>query len=140
MPHTHTSYAHRMLRPQRHNLFTCLHTQLMRRALTHTHTHAAHLIRSGLNGTILPADGLPGENYMIGVKRGGACTERGDTAVLSVFNNPLSPAPPNRGDKRDALQRGGGVGVQKVHESGLKGSMSRFLSELFDITDLSIRD
>jgi hypothetical protein len=131
-----------MLRPQRQNLVTRPHTQLMRRALTHTHTHAAHphLIRAGLNGTILPADGLPGENYMIGVKRGGACTERGDTAVLSVFNNPLSPAPQNRGDKRDALQRGGGVGAQKVHEAGLKGSMSRFLSELFDITDLSIRD
>ena len=93
----------------------------------------------GLNGTILPADGLPGENYMIGVKRGAAPMERGAGSSLDA------EAAAQRALKSPAVMRpsvavGAGHDSQRVSEGGLRGSVGRFLSELFDITDLSIRD
>jgi hypothetical protein len=79
----------------------------------------------GLNGSILPADGLPGENYMIGVKRGAALIERGDVAA-------------NRDEPTTRAQRNGaGARVPKVPDRTFVG---RLWSELLDITDLSIRD
>ena len=93
----------------------------------------------GLNGTILPADGLPGENYMIGVKRGAAPMERGagssrdaEAAAQRALKSPAVMRP--------SVAVGAGHDSQRVSEGGLRGSVGRFLSELFDITDLSIRD
>ena len=78
----------------------------------------------GLNGSILPADGLPGENYMIGVKRGAALIERDDL-----------DEPTNR-----AQRNGAGARVPKDRENSNRSFIGRFWSELLDITDLSIRD
>ena len=82
----------------------------------------------GLNGSILPADGLPGENYMIGVKRGAALIERGDVAANL-------DEPTNR-----AQRNGAGARVPKDRENSNRSFIGRFWSELLDITDLSIRD
>ena len=67
----------------------------------------------GLNGSILPADGLPGENYMIGVKRGAALIERGDAAA--------SAAEPAKRVQREGIGRlGGGAGASA---RGVAGSL-----------------
>ena len=92
----------------------------------------------GLNGSILPADGLPGENYMIGVKRGAALIERGDAAA--------SAAEPAKRVQREGIGRlGGGAGASargggREPKAPERGLMGRIWSELLDITDLSTRD
>lgn len=108
----------------------------------------------GLNGSILPADGLPGENYMIGVKRGAALLERSDGGVVNTQAakqmTTLTPAAMRTGLGNAGVGgaaaggsdvAGAGRGPQaSATTTGFRGSVGRFLSELLDITDLSIRD
>jgi hypothetical protein len=84
----------------------------------------------GLNGSILPAEGLPGENYMIGVKRGTAQLERSDAGASQPDGAMMKMM-----RTKAALPPQGSTSA-----SGLKGSFGRFMSELWDITDLSGRD
>lgn len=91
----------------------------------------------GLNGSILPADGLPGENYMIGVKRGPALMERSHDTTTPTAESAKRPV---MADRRMGASIHGVGGGQKAPEAKNQSSMGRFLSELFDITDLSIRD
>jgi len=93
----------------------------------------------GLNGSILPADGLPGENYMIGVKRGAALMERNDDTISAESSKRPFTADRRLGAAVGSTSAGQGGG-KKAPEPKYQSTMGRFLSELFDITDLSIRD
>ena len=84
-----------------------------------------------LHGTILPADGMPGDNYMIGVKRGCTLPRKPalDTAA-SQYGGGLAA-----GLQQQAQQGGKG----SVDNKGLSVGFGRFLSELLSISDLGAR-
>lgn len=84
-----------------------------------------------LHGTILPSDGMPGGNYMIGVKRGSTLPRRPvvDTASSQFVGGVAG------GVQQQAQQGEKGY----VEGKGLTVGFGRFLSELLSISDLGAR-
>jgi hypothetical protein len=81
----------------------------------------------GLNGSVLPADGMPGDNFMIGVKRGQELAQQYAAGRADEYSDAASRT---RKIAEEATRPGGGLGR----------SVGRFLAELLDITDLSPSD